>query len=451
MRNIKIIAFSILLTIQFLAAGGRKPAWVNEHPVNNSYYIGIGSASKADNAQDYRKIAKDEALQDLSSEIQVEISGSFIRTLSEQGGAVEDDIRSMIKSKTRANLEGYELVDSWENENEYWVYYRLSKELYKKLKKSRRIKAEQLALDMYLKGRQSEKGRDLTSALRYYIQAFNILEEFLGEPLQVTYKGERIYLQNTLYSAMQSGFSCLQLQALNPKIQAKNGLALAVPLKTKVSCTKNGSSFEVAGMPLNVAFIKGKGRLLSEIVSDKNGIAACPVSKIESVEKVQIVKSRVSLDGLAGEHGSPLIKEMLSGLTIPEARFILMVAGLTAYIESKEVSLGESLKVLKVEPALKEALAQSGFSFTDDIGQADLMIKIDAVARKGSKVYNLFTSFADVNLSVTDLSTGEEVYKKAFNVKGVQLDFQKAGLDALAKAGKKLKDFSPEITQKVLR
>lgn len=451
MTNLLKISLVILLGVQLLFAGDERPAWVNERPVHSLYYIGIGSASKTDNAQDYRKVAKDDALQDLSSEIQINISGEFIRTLTEQGGAIEDDIRSMVQTKTRANLEGYDLAGSWENDDEYWVYYRLSKDLHKKLKKGRETKAKHLALDMYLKGRESEKARDLTSALRFYIQAMNILDEFIGEPLQVKYQGEDIYLQNALYSSLQGGLSCLQLKSMNPKIAAKSGLALAKPLKTQVVCENNESAFPVANLPLSVSFVKGKGQLVAEIFSDKKGIASCPVSKIESTDKIQIIKAGVSISGLAGEHSSPLIMAMLKNLTVPETRFILTVSGLTAYIESKEISLGQNLEVLKVEPLLKEALAEVGFSFSKDISQADLMINIEAIARKGSKVYNLFTSFADINLSITDLSTGEEVYKKAFNVKGIQLDFERAALDALEKGGKKIKDFAPEITEKVLK
>ena len=451
MRKIFLTTLLIFSAVQFLSADDKKPAWLVERPLHNAYYIGIASASKIEHAKDYHKVAKDEALQDLSSEIQVKISGEFMRTLSEQGGAVEENIRSLVQSKTRANLEGYDLVDSWENDTEYWVFYRLSKDLHKKLKEQRLQKAQHLAFDLYLKGKQSEQKRHLTSALRYYIQALNMLEEFFGEALQIKYQGEDIYLQNAIYTSLQSGLSCIQLQALNPKVEAKSGLALTKPLQIKVSCEQNKQAFAVANLPVHFSFIKGGGQLLQEVSSDRQGIASAQISKIEATDKIQIVKAVLNLNNLAGRQGSPLLKALLTTLTLPETRFILTVSGLTAYIESTEICLGQKLDILKVEPVLKETLAEEGFSFTQDISQADLMIKIEARAREGSKVYNLFTSFADVNLSITDLTTGEEIYKNAFKAKGVQLDFKKAGLKALEEAGKKLKDFSPEITKKVLK
>jgi len=198
-------------------------------------------------------------------------------------------------------------------------------------------------------------------------------------------------------------------------------------------------------------FVKGKGKLLARSSTNADGTASSQVSMVEASDKIQIIKAGVDMKSLAGSQASPLVLGLLKSLNVPEARFILQVSGLTAYIESNEVSLGEKLDVLKIEPKLKEALADAGFSFTDDISQAEIMIKIEASARQGSKVYNLFSAFADVNLSITDLTTGEEVYKKAFNVKGIQLDFTRAGLEALKKAGEKMEEFAPEISKKIMK
>jgi len=436
----------LLFSFQLLTAGSKKPAWVENRPVSKFYYIGIGSVSKTDNPKDYRKVAKDEALQDLSSEIQVSISGEFMHKVAEQGGILEDDIKSLVQSKTKANLQGYELVDNWEDAAQYWVYYRLSKEVYEKQKRSREDKAASLGRDLFIKAKQSEQNYNITSALRYYIQALTAIEEFLGQPLQIDYQGQKLYLQNTIYASMQSDLSCLSLTAVNPKLSGKSGRALSKPLKLRVTCRKGGKAFPVDNLPLHFFFIKGEGKLISDVLSNSKGLASSPLSKIISAEGIQIVKAKVNLEELANGH---LL--FIKNLTVPETRFIIMVTGLTAYIESNESSLGQKISPLKVEPALKEALSEQGVSFTNDISRADIMIKLKAKARKGAKVYSLFSAFADVTVSVTDMSSGNEVYKEAFNhIKGIQLDFEKAGLTALDKAGEKMKQIAPEIIKKAL-
>ena len=42
----------------------------------------------------------------------------------------EEDYKSNIEVKANEILEGYELAGTFTQQNEYWVYYRLSKQLY---------------------------------------------------------------------------------------------------------------------------------------------------------------------------------------------------------------------------------------------------------------------------------------------------------------------------------
>ena len=72
-----------------------------------------------------------------------------------------------------------------------------------------------------------------------------------------------------------------------------------------------------------------------------------------------------------------------------------------------------------------------GFSFTDDISKADVMITVKGVSRKGAEIYGQHTAFADLTLSVVDMNSGNEVYKNIIqNVKGIHLSYDKAGLKA---------------------
>ena len=50
------------------------PAWVKEYPVSDSHYIGIGIADRSTHPQDYIQVAQQNALQNLSSQIKVNIS-----------------------------------------------------------------------------------------------------------------------------------------------------------------------------------------------------------------------------------------------------------------------------------------------------------------------------------------------------------------------------------------
>ena len=110
LRSLFILSFCLLQTSAF--GGTKKPAWLEQRPVTPFYYIGIGSAAKEGSEADYRQKAKDNALQDLSSEIQVNISSEFIHGLTEKSGIVEEDIKSQVRSSTKAFLEGYVYISA---------------------------------------------------------------------------------------------------------------------------------------------------------------------------------------------------------------------------------------------------------------------------------------------------------------------------------------------------
>ena len=58
-----------------------KPAWLNSKPVQDSYYVGIGHSNK-DGLNNYIQSAKQSALEDMVSEIRVNISSTSVKRLT---------------------------------------------------------------------------------------------------------------------------------------------------------------------------------------------------------------------------------------------------------------------------------------------------------------------------------------------------------------------------------
>jgi hypothetical protein len=174
------------------------------------------------------------------------------------------------------------------------------------------------------------------------------------------------------------------------------------------------------------------------------------VTKIKSTINLQIISINVLVASEVTRNEYPLIYRILNDMNIPSTRIIINVAGITCFMEVSETIMGAKPEINYVEPKLKKALTDKGFSFSDSITNADILIKMEAVARKGAQVYNLFSSFADLSISVTNLGSGQEVYKNSFSgIKGIQLDYEKAGIEALKNAGKKIDEISPELISKL--
>ena len=454
MRNFKVnvrhlVMIFLLLPVVAVYAGDKKPGWITQRPVSRFYYIGIGYASKAEHPTDYHQVARDQALNDLASEIEIKISGETIQKLSEMAGVVKEDVLSQIRSTTRAHLEGYEQVAAWEDANDYWVYYHLSKEVYQKLQKERKIKAINLAKDFYLKAKDEEKKGNIASAIRYYMQALQSFQEFIGEPVSVQIGGKSRYLQNEIYFALQQLFMNIKLQPLTGKLNIKMTKGKAQPVKVKATYQPQGNP--VAGLPVAFKFVKGKGKIDSPVNSDRQGIATGMISSMLSSEKLQILRAFTGPDLFVDTGSNPLLQQLIRNLNTPATKILLTVSGLQIYIESKEENLGKPVDVLYIEPRLKKILSDSGFVFVDNPADADFLIQVEAATRKGGQVYNLYSAFGDITISVLDLSSGNELYKKAINnFKGIQLDFEKAGIKALQEGGKKTEQIIPEII-KVIR
>ena len=123
------------------------PQWVSSQPHHSDYYIGVFGVQK--NGLDYRSKAKQGALESLSSEISVNISGESVLKTLEANNNFEQEYKQNVTLKSTEKLEGFEVVDSWESATEYWVYYRLSKTKHTLLKQERMNKALELGKEYF--------------------------------------------------------------------------------------------------------------------------------------------------------------------------------------------------------------------------------------------------------------------------------------------------------------
>jgi len=127
-----------------------RPAWLSAKPAEDIYYVGIGHSIK-DGTNNYIQSAKKSALEDLISEIKVNVSSSSVLTSIDVNKEFSEKYEQIINTTVADELEEYEQVDSWEDERNYWLYYRLSKQRYHDIKEQQKRDAVSLALDFFTK------------------------------------------------------------------------------------------------------------------------------------------------------------------------------------------------------------------------------------------------------------------------------------------------------------
>ena len=188
------------------------PYWVKNYPVLDGYYVGIGIADKSSHPENFIQIAQQNALQNLSSQIKVNIASESVFLQLEREYGFEEDFKSNIKIQANEYLEGYELEGTFTQKNEYWVFYKLNKEN-NEIQNARKFEAIELAKSHLSKAIDSYA----TSKERYQIcKCSNVLKPYLSEPLQTTFDRKNVFLGSEQFLALG-----LLLMILNSDIQVK--------------------------------------------------------------------------------------------------------------------------------------------------------------------------------------------------------------------------------------
>ncbi len=427
---ITFLRFTVFIAFVSLAmAQGDKPSWVEKRPNTPGYYHGLGVVPSSGNTQEYMQRAKDAALNDIAQQIVVSIDASQISKLSEKLGELSEEYQSAVRTSTKADLEGVEAVDTWQGDDQYWVYYRLNIAEYKRIQAEKKRKAAALGTDLFTKAKNAEKAQTIAEAFQFYLQSLAAIEKFLNEPMEVQYGGKSIYLTNEIFASLQSLLNLVELKAKNPRLDAQVGKPLRKPLEVDVINASTAAG--IPNFPVRFSFIRGGGDIVPSAKSNQSGTASMQIAKIVATEKLQLVRAEADLTGMLGQNASPLLEMIAKSFTVPDARFTLNVVSLTVMFETDEMLFGNKLKLPRIEPMLKNSLSSSGFTFVDDPAKANVMISIKSNGREGGDFQGLYTTYVDANISVTDLNSGEEIYKTSFNnVKGVSISGEKAGMKA---------------------
>lgn len=423
-----------------------RPEWVRSRPVSSSDYIGVGLASKG--RADHQETAKKNALNDLASEISVTVEGNSLLYTLDRKTQFDESFTSTIRTRTSEQLEGYELVDTWENGTEYWTYYRLSKATHARIKAERKAKAIANALDLHNRSRTSIVAGDLRSAVDQDLRALIAMKEYWGENDVVDLAGRQVPLVNEIYNDLQKLTSGVRLSVLPERCELGYANHFKRELLVSASFNEDGRGRDLVQLPLSITYMGVGGKVTELKNTDAEGRARSTVQRVGTEGPSNEVVVRLDLDGLVSKELEPtLVKALVTSLTVPEAHVPIDLRMPRIHMRSQETNLGAPVADAGIAIIVREELTRKGFRFVDREGEADLLLQLNAATRQGGESNGFFTAFLDVTYSFRDRKTQEVVHEGAEQgVKGVQLNYEKAGIDAYKKAGQELrKDLVPAM------
>jgi len=460
----KLLIFSFIILVSCSPAAtqskskkkGKKdlnpqPAWLTAKPDEGTYYVGIGHANK-DGQNNYIQEAKKSALEDLVSEIKVNVSSTSVLNQLDDGKGFSEKYQQMIQTTAADDIEEFEQVDVWQDERNYWVYYRLSKQRYKEIKDELKRNAVALGLDFFTKARQAEKTNDPVTALGFYYQGFRAVEKYLAEPLRITLEGNDILLTNEIISSMQLLLDKMHL-AVNPNQIMLNRIVAQSGQVVTAKVVEKASQKPIPGLPLVASFEKGAGDVFPDYKTDDNGVVKILLTKISSRDLEQTVAVKVNLLKFAGDNPSAIYSLVAQKIVVPKDIVIMNVQRPLVYLSSLEKNFGIDKANQQVANKIKNYLANSGFEFTSDKTKAELALDVSSNSEKGAVSGSIYITYASSVIRVSSVKDNKEIYATTVDrVKGFSLDYDRSSQDAYNKLLENLDNQTlPEMLNAILQ
>ncbi len=427
-----------------ISAGNAKPKpdWVKNRPVNTNYYIGIGVASKQDPSAQYQSVAKKNALNDLVSEIKVVVSANSVLTQLQQNTEFKQTFESETRLSALQTIDNFEHIGSWEDKENYWVYYRLSKEEFAAARRRKIQLATDRATDYYEQSLSMRAPNQYTESVRYKILSLYTLQEFLGEDIPFVGNGKQTYFVNEVYTSLQNQLSelsvnCKLTDSVTSGTKADDNYLQAYFL----SKTIQGEAFKIPNLPVKVIVGQQNNGTTLNGITDQNGLARFDISRIRSKGEIQTFRVSMNIQQLLLHDSMKLpLKQVLLSLDVPENTVSRKTTPITIYVQSSEQNIQKPMQDGILESALKNKLAENGFEILAGPEQATITIKIVAATKSLGAIYKTMQGVSlDFSVSVLQNNNNSELYKIAVSdTKGYQTTAEGAGLEAYKTASTKI-------------
>ncbi len=415
----------LLILLMITATFARKAKWVEKRPTSSDAYIGIAMVTKSEyeSKDEWMKVAEGRALNNISGAISVTIEGnsslSLTTTTTDQTELYKEDIKSF----TKANLEGYEYVESWEDRKEYWVYYRLKKSTWQQIEQTRLREGVKKAESFLNNGERLELKGHALSAARSYIKAFSEIVPILYLNPTITHLGNELPLISHIDDKMISLLNAIKIEISQPAYRGvKADFSTNEPQFNLKLNSHAATSFPlIVGKEKRFTDAKGAVIISKKIIDQEIQSLDLPITITTDIEQV-----------VPSEEKSLITRNWLSNMNWPSATAQIQFIKPAVYIESLEDGY-DDLPYEQLENAVKERLDGIGYSIARFPEDANFRIIIKSSTRPAGSMGSLYFTYLDITWTIYNKS-GDELMKESIPaVKGGALSYDDAGIKAYTK------------------
>jgi hypothetical protein len=422
-----------------------QPEWVGQRPRNPSYYIGIGSASKLSQPLDYQAIAKKNALNDLATEIRVRVQGETFLNALEVNKNFSEEFISTIATTTDESIENYEIAGQWEDKNEFWVYYRLNKSEYARLKAEKKNQALSSANDFYQKGLEAETRANIPAAIDLYLRGLFALKNYWNEVNEFNLEGQKVYLDNELYASLRRVITGLTIVPGGERIvlSSENNYMSQFP----VMVTYEGAP--ARGISLSFAYQRDRYMKPRALVTDQEGKTTAEVSHVSTTTKANWLDLVIDVEALLPPDLDKSIEVgLVKGMKPDSKRVPIELVTPSFFIESTERVYNQTGTASTLASAFQAELVKRGMRINQKPEETDYRVTITSNTTEGGTSQGFTVAFLEMSVMVVHTISGETVYKESLgSIKGLQLNKDAASIEAYKKGRERIES---EIVKSLL-
>ena len=418
LRNISLIFLCLII----LSCSSNSPSWLNSRPQDPLYWHGIGYAA-FENNKNPNSLAKEYAIQEISSQIKVNISSEMNIVVTDFNGSIDNAVTSVMQSRVDLLLPELEFVGNFKDKYGIYFYARLNKSKYQASMARLRENAKVTIIN-YLRDAENEFG----------LQSFKIIQKawkeiipFTDEPIIVNIDGNDF----NLYSLIKQ-----KLEKFDRRIILKGKLEKEL-MKTFID-RNNSISIEardantnelLPGVPISISIFDTE----QVIYSDEKGIARKVIKPIFNPGSFEI-KFQLDKESLWSKdnHGLEFDPSLYSiGVNVLPANGIII---------SSEKNLGNIMEQNIIEPFLKKML-NARLEYVES--NPDFVIRVESDTEERSKrISDRFPHFVFGKALITFIenSNDKEFFStQVSNIKGGDFDSREiAGIRSYDKMMKEI-------------
>lgn len=403
------------------------PTWVSSRPIDPAFYIGIGSVNKRVEPVSFAEAARKNALSNLASEISVTVrSESFLNTM-QVNQQVQEVYNQTIATTADERIEGYELVDIYETPNDYFVFYRLSKAQHESIRRQRKMSTMQGAYDQLLQARNDRNRANIVLAADQYLHGLFELQEYWNDANPWNDAGTEIFLDNTLFREFRQMVAEVELSASTERVILNSGNRFRE--EVIIRAAYNGQP--VRGLKLNFSYDNGRFRNEQNGETDNNGELRIVLERVNIANASNNLRVQLNVDQFRpADLERRLVNPMTENLRTSPLIIPIVAEMPVVHLQSNERNLGANLNNERLSAPLRERLDARGFQFTDLKNKADYTILVEADTRSGGTAQGFHVAYLDLQITVRDQKGNILFQRSESNVKGLQLNFEAAGLES---------------------